>query len=255
MAEFFRVSGLSKKYSTGRGVESMDFSLNQGHVLALLGPNGAGKTTILKALTGLVRKNSGQVKLLGLSLEEDFESYIRNIGTMIGATSHQVYLTGMEQLQLKGNFYNETVERLEDLLTKVGLYAYKDEIIKNYSTGMKQRLALAYALIGQPKLLLLDEPFSGMDVEVKRQMRNLLEELIQQEQITMIISSHMVGEIQSFYTHMAVLQEGLLVGIVEAETIKASGLSLEDYYINYVDNYHKHNKVSELIQSERRKAI
>lgn len=243
------VKALTKTYKNNRGARDISFEIESGEVLALLGPNGAGKTTILKSITNLIQKESGQVTIDGISMTDAYEDYIRQIGAMIGETVHLEYMTAIEQMQVKGAFYSVPKDSLEELLELVGLYDYKDDKIKTYSTGMKQRLALAYALIGSPSVLLLDEPFSGMDVDGKRQMRNLLSELASKKQVGIVVSSHLVNEVELLYTKMAVLQEGRLISYADASVVTESGLTLEDYYVNMCNN---HNNVKHL---ERRTAV
>lgn len=243
------VSHLTKKYKNNRGASDITFGIKQGEVLALLGPNGAGKTTILKSITNLIEKDSGQVTINGVSMTDQYEQYISCIGAMIGETVHLEYMTAIQQMQVKGVFYKTETDVLEDLLEIVGLYDYKDDKIKTFSTGMKQRLALAYALIGKPDILLLDEPFSGMDVDGKRQMRNLLADLAEKKEVGIVVSSHLVNEVELLYTKMAVLQDGHIISYADATAVKESGLTLEDYYVN------KCNLQGNVKRLERRTAV
>jgi ABC-2 type transport system ATP-binding protein len=173
MAQFFEVNGLNKTYHNGRGVRDIHFTMDSGQVMALLGPNGSGKTTIMKTILGLLIKDSGSVMMKGLDINQDYEEITKQIGCIVGKVEAYPYLTAYENLRLKANYHLLSDEAIDEVLGVVGLLQHRDEKVKIFSTGMKQRLGIGLALLGNPKLLILDEPFNGMDIDGKRTIRNL----------------------------------------------------------------------------------
>jgi ABC-2 type transport system ATP-binding protein len=167
----FEVNDLSKVYPGGRGIQGLNLTVLPGEVVALLGPNGAGKTTALQAMAGWLESDGGNARLNGASVADHPELTRQHMGLMIGEPTPYSYLTGYEYLRLYHKLYPGIDEaRIRQTIDLVGMSKYHGLKIKKYSTGMKQRIELASALLHQPKLLLLDEPFSGMDIEGRREM-------------------------------------------------------------------------------------
>jgi ABC-type multidrug transport system ATPase subunit len=197
------IKSLSKAY--GQPVlTDVSFAVSSGHICGLLGVNGAGKSTLFKIICGLVKADAGEVLLDGAPLKRG--SY----GFMIENPSFDEDLTGYQNLYaLSLLFDGITSERIRNLLLAVGLEKKKDERVKTYSLGMKQRLYFAYAIMALPKVLFLDEPFNGLDPLSVRDIENLLLSFAKAGGIV-LISSHMIGEIEHFCDSVVILDHGVL---------------------------------------------
>lgn len=232
------VQGLTKKYTETSGIVDFDLSVDKGDIILLLGPNGAGKTTTFKSILGLIEASSIQLDVLGYSMETDRVKALHHIGAMVSKPAFYDYLTGEQTLvMLKGIYKHVTNERINQIFKDVGLSEAKGKKVGTYSSGMKQRLDLARALVHSPNLLLLDEPFSGMDIEAKHELKHYLKKLQTEYQIGQVISSHMVGDLESFANKVVILYEGFTLFSGDMKDVKASGLTLEEFYLNRIDLY------------------
>lgn len=240
---YMKINQLTKTYKSGRGAFDIDLSIESGQVLALLGPNGAGKTTIMKAATGLIMMDHGTVTIGGQDIKESYELSMKQTGTLIGKVASYEYMTAFQNLKIKANYLGLADEEIDHVLSLVGLLTYKDEKTRVFSTGMKQRLGIASALLGNPKVLILDEPLSGMDIDGKRTVRQLLQDLVENQQKTILISSHMIHEIESVYTNLAIIQDGRIIAQATKDQLRQEGLLLEEYYANVVDEYRRKSPV------------
>lgn len=236
MEKVLEVAGLSKIYKNGRGVRDITFDVCTGDIFGFLGPNGAGKTTVMKGITGLNAIQKGQVTILGYNLDSQFENAMRNVGAIIETADVYEYMSAYENLKFIARFHqNIHEEDIDNILELVNLTNYKQEKAGKFSLGMKQRLALARALLPNPKLIILDEPTNGLDIEGTVQMRNLIKELAAKRKMTFFISSHLVHEVELMCNKVAIIHEGRLVNNgVSIESIKESYHSLEDFYLNQV---------------------
>ncbi len=251
MNSFVEVVDLNKRYRSKRGIKDISFSFNKGQVFALLGPNGAGKTTIMKAMIGLNQKSKGNVYIDGIDLVEEREKALYKIGAIIGPVVSYEYLTAFQNLKLKANYYSLDNENIEEILKTVGLIKHRDEKVKIFSTGMKQRLGIALALLSNPEVLILDEPFTGMDIEGKRQMRILLAKLAKTNNIAILISSHIISEIETVYTNVAILEEGLIIDQTEKRIIDEKGICLEDFYMDVISEYRSEDALVGIEETRR----
>lgn len=232
MEQIVRVTDLTKQYRNKRGIRNIGLELRKGDIYGLLGPNGAGKTTLLKIMTGLIRPDRGSVALFGHDVNTSFEAAMRKVGCMIESADFYDYVTASQYLRLILNFYpNIGKERIAEVLGYVGLSPYAGERIRHFSTGMKQKLALAAAVMPNPELVLLDEPTNGLDIEGIVLFRELVKRLSEEHKITFLISSHMIHELEQLCNRVGIVYEGELV--VEGEVLELLGESpsLEHYYI------------------------
>ncbi|WP_088188594.1 ABC transporter ATP-binding protein [Desulfosporosinus sp. FKA] len=236
MEKVLEVAGLTKIYKNGRGVKDITFDVYTGDIFGFLGPNGAGKTTVMKGITGLNTIQKGNVRILGYDLNFQFESAMGNVGSIIETADVYEYMTAYENLKFVSRFYkNVNEEDIDNLLELVNLTKYKPEKAGKFSLGMKQRLALARALLPNPKLIILDEPTNGLDIEGTVQMRNLIKELAEKRKMTFFISSHLVHEVELMCNKVAIIHEGRLVNSgISIESIKKDFNSLEDFYLDQV---------------------
>ncbi|MDQ7097090.1 ABC transporter ATP-binding protein [Desulfosporosinus sp. PR] len=236
MENVLEVAGLTKIYKNGRGVKDITFDVCKGDIFGFLGPNGAGKTTVMKGITGLNAIQKGTVKILGYNLNSQFESAIRNVGCIIETADVYEYMSAYENLKFVSRFHKNINENdIDNILELVNLTKFKKEKANKFSLGMKQRLALAKALLPNPELVILDEPANGLDIEGTVQMRNLIKELAAKRKMTFFISSHLVHEVELMCNKVAIIHEGQLVNSgIPIGSIKEKFNSLEDFYMNQV---------------------
>jgi ABC-2 type transport system ATP-binding protein len=224
------IVGLRKSYtSNGRLVEALsgiELSVPKGMVYGLLGPNGAGKTTLLRILTGLIRYDQGQVDLFGTPLSD--KSPVR-VGASIESPNFPPYLSGYEVLQWLSHLYPGQTTSINMLLERVGLMADAHRQVAGYSLGMKQRLSIAAALIGNPDLVILDEPVNGLDPSGIQDVRKIVRELSEQEGRTILLSSHLLDEVERTCDRIAILNQGRIVAEDETSRFqnKSSKLLIE----------------------------
>ncbi len=230
------IENLSKIYKNKRGIQDLNLEIEQGEIFGFLGPNGAGKTTTMKIMVGLMKADKGDVKINGFSITHDYEKAMKEVGCIIENVTPFPYLTAFENMQLCGRFNKEiNVERIDECLEITGIIKYKNEKIKNYSLGMKQRLGIAMAILSNPKIIILDEPFNGLDVEGMVEMRELIMNLSKENKTTFFISSHLIHDIELTCSKVGILYNGKLVGVDSTNNILKNYSSLENYYLSEVD--------------------
>ena len=189
-------------------VSDLSFSLNEGDILGFIGPNGAGKTTSIKLMLGLQSLSGGSVKILGYDIKKDFVKAIRQVGAIVENPDLYMYLTGYENLKIASVFYQVDKNRIDEVVRLVGLEARIHDAVKNYSLGMRQRLGIAVAILHRPKLLILDEPMNGLDPEGIKDLKNILTTLARDYSMAIIISSHILSELESFCTRICIFSKG-----------------------------------------------
>lgn len=236
MEKVLQVKNLTKLYKNGRGVKDINFEVYKGEIFGFLGPNGAGKTTVMKAIVGLNTVQSGEVTILGFNLKTQFEKAMEKIGAIIETADAYEYMSAYNNLKIASRFYNNIKDSdIEAILDIVQLREYKKEKVSGFSLGMKQRLALAAALLSKPELVILDEPTNGLDIEGTVQMRNLIINLSKEKKITFFISSHQVHEIELMCSRAAIIHSGkLLNNGTDIKTIKEKYSTLEDFYMQEI---------------------
>ena len=189
-------------------VSDLSFSLNEGDILGFIGPNGAGKTTSIKLMLGLQSLSGGSVKILGYDIKKDFVKAIRQVGAIVENPDLYMYLTGYENLKIASVFYQVDKNRIDEVVRLVGLEERIHDAVKNYSLGMRQRLGIAVAILHRPKLLILDEPMNGLDPEGIKDLKNILITLARDYSMAIIISSHILSELESFCTRICIFSKG-----------------------------------------------
>jgi len=240
MGKILEVKDLHKKYRNGRGIENINFDILTGEIVGLLGPNGSGKTTIMKSITGLVRIDNGTVRICGHDLSENFEDAIRCTGCLIETPSVIGNMSCYDNLKLISRFYNNiNPERIDVVLQMTGLAKYSKDKVKNFSLGMKQRLAIAMAIYQNPKLVILDEPANGLDIEGSKELRKIISELSKEFMISFLISSHLIYEIEMLCDKILIIKDGIIVDTCIVQDVKNTGISLEDYFIDKVNGSNK----------------
>jgi ABC-2 type transport system ATP-binding protein len=182
-----------------------------GSIYGFLGPNGAGKTTTLRLVLGLLKKQQGHIKLFGNELEANRIEILKRLGSLIEQPSLYQHLTAKENLKIYKGVYNVGTRRIEAVLELVDLHKTGSKKVKQFSLGMKQRLSIALALLHQPELLILDEPTNGLDPNGIIEVRELLKKLKQEQDTTILVSSHLLAEVEKMATYVGIIHEGKLL--------------------------------------------
>ncbi len=231
---------LTKKYKNFVSVNKVSLHIRKGSIYGFLGPNGAGKSTTMKMLLGLTAPTSGSFAIDGRHFPEDRLSILKEIGSFIESPSFYANLTGRENLDIIRRILGLPGDSVDDALELVGLEEFGNRLAKKYSLGMKQRLGLAGALLGRPPILILDEPTNGLDPSGIHEIRNLVKSLPDLYDCTIMISSHMLSEIELMADDIGILNHGNLLfeGSLEelrhsAQQTKSS--NLEDVFLAMVD--------------------
>ncbi len=208
--------GLSKRYKDRWAVDHLDLRVEQGDIYGFIGQNGAGKSTTLKLLCGLARPTQGEALIFGKPVRDSVAR--RRVGALIEQPGLYPDLSGRENLRLYAALLglDSPARQVEEILKTVGLSPGEKKPVRHYSMGMKQRLGVALALLGGPDLLLLDEPINGLDPEGIREMRELLLRLNRERGLTILVSSHLLGELSKIATQYGIIQEGRMVEQITA---------------------------------------
>lgn len=212
MKAVIETQNFCKSYNGRIVVDHLNLSVPQGCVYGFLGPNGAGKSTTMKMLLGLTHPTSGSVQLLGKTMnEENRITLLRQTGSLIESPSGYLHLTARENLSIIADLKGITRKDIDRVLEVVDLTSDADRKVGQYSLGMKQRLGIAMALLGKPKLLILDEPTNGLDPAGIQEMRSLIASMPEQTGATVMISSHLLGEIEQMVTQIGILNHGKML--------------------------------------------
>lgn len=211
MANVIEIEGLRKSYRSRRGttvaVDGLDLAVPEGGVFGFLGPNGSGKTTTIRCLLGLARPTAGHLSLLGQTVPAGLGDTIRRTGAIVETPALFPTMTARENLRLLGSIDGIGRSRINNSLEQVGLADRADDLVKKYSLGMRQRLALAAAILKEPEILILDEPANGLDPAGMREVRGLLRQLADEGR-TVFVSSHILSEIEQTCDSVAILSNG-----------------------------------------------
>lgn len=232
------LKAVGKWFSEILAVDNVDLDVKTGEIFSLLGPNGSGKSTTMKMLLGLVQPDGGSVKVLGIDVQKDPVAVKRQVGYVPESPRLYEFLTGIEYLDFIGDIYGieteEKKERINEYLRALDLEGREGDMISGYSQGMKQKIALISALIHRPKLLILDEPLSGLDPKSARIVRDLLHELKGQG-VTTMMSTHVLEIAQAMCDRIGIMYQGriLALGTMEELRQRASMPSskLEDIFL------------------------
>ena len=212
MGTVITTDSLTKKYGKKDVVKDLDLRVPGGSIYGFLGPNGAGKSTTMKIILGLIKPSKGKITVLGKEVNEKNRlSVLRNTGSLIESPSYYGHLSGAENLEIICTLKNVPPSEIQRVLKIVRMEKQKDKKVSQYSLGMKQRLGLAAALLGNPKILLLDEPTNGLDPAGIQEMRELICSLPNQYGMTVLVSSHLLSEIDQMATHVGIINQGELI--------------------------------------------
>ncbi len=212
MEKILEVKNLKKSYNNKRVLDIDSLTIEEGSIYGLIGKNGAGKSTLMKIILGLVKKDEGMIKVFGEELSAKNQKDLnKNLGALIENPSFYDHLTGYENLEIISKLKGIKKDDILKTLNIVGLNNVGKKKAKEYSLGMKQRLGIAMALIGSPKLLILDEPINGLDPQGIEEMRNLFKNIVKNTSTSILISSHILDEIEKISTHIGILKGGKLI--------------------------------------------
>lgn len=208
MEYILRTNTVSKKYTNYYAVDKVSISIKKGEIYGLIGENGAGKSTLMKMIAGLVEPSEGSIELFGNFVPQTGRY---RMGCVIESPALYTELTAKQNLEVFRKAYGlSSKESVQQILKQVGLSQYENKIVKKFSLGMKQRLAIGVALLGNPDFLILDEPINGLDPTGIQDMRNFLLKLNREEHITIMISSHILGELSKIATKYGIIKNGKL---------------------------------------------
>jgi ABC-2 type transport system ATP-binding protein len=210
--EVIRTHDLTKRYKHLTAVDQINFEVRRGEVFGFLGPNGAGKTTTIAMLLGLVRPTAGSADVLGFDIRRDISMALRRVGAIVETPAFYPYMSGIDNLRLFARIDGGDTERhIPSILEQVGLKGRGRDKVGTYSQGMRQRLGLAAALLGDPELLILDEPTNGLDPAGMQEMRVLIRSLSEEKDKTVFLSSHLLHEVEQVCDRVLILNKGQVI--------------------------------------------
>ena len=243
MGPVITTNSLTKKYKDKTVVSQLDLRIPGGSIYGFLGPNGAGKSTTLKMLLGLIRPTEGKIQILGKEVcSRNRLSILSDTGSLIESPAYYGHLTGKENLQIICTLKNVPEKDISRVLSIVRMEEQQNKKVSQYSLGMKQRLGLAGALIGRPPILILDEPTNGLDPVGIHEIRSLIKSLPQRFDCTVLVSSHLLSEIELMADDIGILNHGHLLFEGTLDQLKSLAISrgfptdhLEDTFLAIVD--------------------
>ena len=223
ISNVLQIKNLQKGFKDTQVVNLSSLSVQQGEIYGFLGPNGAGKTTTMKMILSLISRTAGEIEVFGQPIDTD-KQYLNQIGSMIEEPSYYPNLTGYENLMVFQKILGFDKKNIQEILKIVGLDQPKNKkkLVKDYSLGMKQRLALAFALVKKPRLLILDEPTNGLDPAGIHEIRELIIKLAKEQGITVFISTHILSEVEHIADRVGIINHGQLVYEGEIRKIQSN---------------------------------
>ena len=226
-------SNLSKAFAGKEVIRNCNLSVERGSIYGFLGRNGAGKTTVFKLLLGLLRPTAGTVSVLGLDSARDNPEVLRRTGSLIETPVFYEHLTAKENLRLHMSYMGLEDRDVEAALVQVGLPGTGTQPVSTFSLGMRQRLAIARAIVHKPEVLILDEPVNGLDPVGMREMRLLFRRLAEEQGVTILLSSHLLPELEQAADRIGILVDGTVVQEVElAELRRRYPSGMEEYFLS-----------------------
>ena len=226
MTTAVEVSDLTKSFGALTAVDRISFTIGQGEIFGLLGPNGAGKTTTLAMLATMLEPTSGTAEVMGIDIKKDQDGVRKAIGIVFQDQSLDEELTAWENMDFHGRLYripkDVREERTKELLTLVGLFDRKDDIVKTFSGGMRRRLEIARGLLHHPSVLFLDEPTIGLDPQTRNLLWNYIDNLAREKNITIILTTHYMDEADRLCNRIAIIDHGKIIALDTPDRLKDS---------------------------------
>lgn len=221
MANFIiQTENLTKRYRKQTSVNRLNLEVRRGEIYGFLGPNGAGKTTTIRMLLGLIKPTTGHIQIFERDFQKNKIDILRKIGSLVESPSYYGHLTGYENLEAIRRLIDVSSDRITEVLNIVRLNKAANRLTKEYSLGMKQRLGIAAALLSQPELLILDEPTNGLDPAGIQEIRELIKDLPNRYGMTVVVSSHLLSEIDQMATKVGIITNGQLLFQDEIEVLR-----------------------------------
>lgn len=218
--EVIRTYDLTKRFKNLTAVDQITFEVQRGEVFGFLGPNGAGKTTTIAMLLGLVRPTTGSAEVLGHDIRRDLSNALRRVGAIVETPAFYPYMSGIDNLRIFARIDGgDTEAHIPSILEQVGLIKRGKDKVGTYSLGMRQRLGLAAALLGDPELLILDEPTNGLDPAGMQEMRILIRRLSEEQDKTVFLSSHLLHEVEQVCDRVLILNKGQVIAQGEVKDL------------------------------------
>lgn len=230
---------LTKTYGAVNSVNQLQMQVGKGEIYGFLGPNGAGKTTTIRMLLGLIKPTTGNIKVFNRDLKTNRIDILREVGSLVESPSYYGHLTGHENLEVIRQMLQVPKKNIDEVLHIFRLEKQKDKLVKQYSLGMKQRLGIAMALLGNPKLLILDEPTNGLDPAGIQEIRELIKQLPKQYDMTVVISSHLLNEMDQIATQVGVINSGQLIFQDKIEVLRKKSQASMKIRVNDVVKAHQ----------------
>lgn len=224
---------LCKKHGSVYRVKDIHLAVPRGCVYGFLGPNGAGKTTTMKLILGLIRPSQGTIQILGKEVTAANRLQMnRFTGSLIESPGYYGHLTGQENLEIIARYKQIPASEISEALKIVRLYDRKDEKVKQYSLGMKQRLGIAMALLGRPQILILDEPTNGLDPAGIQEIRELIKSMPARYNMTVFISSHLLSEVEHMADYIGIINHGKLIYQGSRNNPEINNMNLEEVFLS-----------------------
>lgn len=214
MESIVELSHVSKVLGKNKIIDDLSFSVKPGEIFGFLGPNGAGKTTTIRMMVGLISINSGEITIAGKSVSNEYEEALRHVGAIVENPELYKFMSGYQNLQQAARLVKGLPEgKIEEVVQLVGLSERIHDKVKTYSLGMRQRLGIAQSLLHDPKVLILDEPTNGLDPAGIREIRDYLRHLAREKGLAVLVSSHLLSEMEMMCDRIAVMQKGKLISV------------------------------------------
>ncbi len=221
MTAAMKVTNVSKSFGRKKVIDNVSFEIYPGEVFGFLGPNGAGKTTMIKMIMGFLSMDEGSVEIDGFDREKHYEKAMGSIGGIVENPEMYKDMTGRENLRMYARLQSRIPkERVEEVLTIVGMQDRANDKVRKYSLGMKQRIGVAQAMVHKPRVLILDEPTNGLDPAGIRELRDILIKLAHEEQVAVMVSSHLLTEMQMMCDRVGIIDKGRLLDIKTLEDLR-----------------------------------
>lgn len=227
---------LSKKSGSSYRVQDLNMKVPKGVVYGFLGPNGAGKTTTLKMILGLIAPSAGNIRIYGQTISKANQlRVLRHTGSLIENPGGYAHLTGLENMEIIRKLKKVSEQEIINALKTVRMYEQKDKLLRQYSLGMRQRLGIAMALSGNPEILILDEPTNGLDPAGIQEIRELIKELAREQGRTIILSSHLLAEVEQMADYVGIIDHGRMLYQGELSLLEKEGRNLEDVFLQMTE--------------------
>nr|WP_144922997.1 ABC transporter ATP-binding protein [Paenibacillus bovis] len=236
MKTVVELKNVTKKIGKRTIIDDLSINIVEGEVFGLLGPNGAGKTTTIRMVVGLIGITSGEISICGKNVKSEFEQAISKVGAIVENPELYKFLTGYQNLmQVARLTKGITKEKINEVIELVGLKDRIHDKVKTYSLGMRQRLGIAQSLLHDPKVLILDEPTNGLDPAGIREVRDYLRSLAKEKGLAVIVSSHLLSEMEMMCDRIAIIQQGKLIDVQGVRTSETTDKRMYSFQVNDVE--------------------